>query len=130
MSTEILIVDDEPAIATTLERAFSARGYVVRSAPGGREALAALAEAIPDVMLLDINLPDLTGWEVLRRLSPTDRERVPVIVFSASPLAPSRVEEFHPDGVLLKPFPMSALLELLEDVVARRRDRKEEVSGA
>ena len=113
----ILLVDDEPAIVNTLARTLRAKGYAVQSVENGKDALFALAESTPDVMLLDINLPDLTGWEVLRRLSATDRERVAVIVFSASPLAPSRVEEFHPAGVLVKPFPIDALETLLVRVL-------------
>jgi DNA-binding response OmpR family regulator len=124
VTTDILIVDDEQAIASVLERSLRTRGYTVHSACSGGEALAALAERVPDIMLLDINLPDLTGWEVLRRLSPIDRERVPVIVFSASPLAANRVEEFHPAGVLLKPFPIDALLHLVEAVIASRGDHE------
>lgn len=83
----------------------------------GADAIYALSEEVPDVVLLDINLPDLTGWEVLRRLAPRDRERVPIIVFSASPLAPARIEDFHPAGVLLKPFPVTALIELIAHVL-------------
>ena len=113
----ILLVDDEPAIVNTLARTLRAKGYAVQAVENGKDALFALAESTPDVMLLDINLPDLTGWEVLRRLSATDRERVAVIVFSASPLAPSRVEEFHPAGVLVKPFPIDALETLLVRVL-------------
>jgi DNA-binding response OmpR family regulator len=105
-----------------LKRSLIARGYVVRVAKTGGDALLTLAEGPPDVMLLDINLPDITGWEVLRRLPPADRDRVPVIVFSASPLAPSRVAEFEPAGVLLKPFPMDALVRLVEDVVSAREN--------
>ncbi|MGE0227023.1 MAG: response regulator [Dehalococcoidia bacterium] len=120
MSTHILLVDDEQPILNVLQRALSARGYTVHTASGGREALANLAELVPSVLLLDINLPDLTGWEVLRRLSPTDRGRVPVIVFSAAPLSRKRVEEFHPSGVLLKPFPVDALLRLVDEVIEGR----------
>ncbi|MBI2764650.1 MAG: response regulator transcription factor [Chloroflexi bacterium] len=112
----ILLVEDEPPIADVLSRNLRARGNVVRVEGTGRDSLLALTEAVPDVMVLDINLPDLTGWEVLRRLAPADRERVPVIVLSASPLAPSRVQEFQPAGVLVKPFPMDALVRLIEEV--------------
>jgi len=121
MSGLVLLVDDEPAIVNTLGRTLRAKGYAVQAVASGKDALFAVAEAVPDVMLLDINLPDLTGWEVLRRLSMRDRERLSVIVFSASPLAPSRVEEFHPDGVLVKPFPIDALERLLEEVLATNR---------
>jgi len=111
--TAILLVDDEPAITEVLSRALRRRGFDVRVETTGKDTLYAITEEVPDVLVLDINLPDLTGWEVLRRLSPRDRERIPVIVFSASPLAPSRVEEFRPAGVLGKPFPVEALVRLI-----------------
>ncbi|MGD9932425.1 MAG: response regulator [Dehalococcoidia bacterium] len=120
MSARVLLVDDEPPIVVVLATTLRAHGYQVRTAETAQDALLALAEEIPDVMLLDINLSDLTGWELLRRLSPVDRQRVPVIVFSASPLAPSRVEEFKPSGVLTKPFPVDALLRLLEETTGAR----------
>lgn len=116
MSPSILLVDDEPPIVTVLATTLRAHGYVVRIATTAQDALLALAEEVPSVMVLDINLPDLTGWELLRRLSPADRDRVPVVVFSASPLAPSRVEEFKPAGVLTKPFPLDAFLRLLHSI--------------
>lgn len=113
----VLLVDDEAPIVDVLSRVLRAHGYTVQTATCGKDALYALTEDVPDVVLLDINLPDLTGWEVLRRLAPRDRQRIPVIVFSASPLAAARVEDFHPAGVLLKPFPMTALIGLIERVV-------------
>ena len=116
--TSILLVDDEQPIADVLGRTLRARGIEVRIATTGMDALYEITEELPDLLLLDINLPDLTGWEVLRRLSPVDRARVPVVVFSASPLAPSRVEEFHPAGVLVKPFAVDALVRLVESVTA------------
>lgn len=116
MSVAILLVDDEPAITEVLSRALRRRGLEVRVETTGNDTLYAITEDVPDVLVLDINLPDLTGWEVLRRLSPRDRERIPVIVFSASPLAPSRVAEFQPAGVLGKPFPVEALVRLILDV--------------
>jgi two-component system response regulator MprA len=118
MTTEVLLVDDEEPILNVLARSLIARGYVVRTAATGEDALLALTEAVPDVMLLDINLPDITGWEVLRRMSHSDRGRVPVVVLSASPLAPHRVDEFKPAGMLIKPFPIEALLRLVQDVSA------------
>lgn len=116
MTADVLLVDDEEPIVSVLTTALRAHGFDVRTASSAQDAMLAIVEMVPDVMLLDINLPDLTGWELLRRLSPVDRERLPVVVFSASPLAPSRVEQFKPAGVLTKPFPMEALLRLLHDL--------------
>ncbi len=125
MNTRVLLVDDEPPIVMVLATTLRAHQYDVRTASTAQDAMLALTEEIPDVMLLDINLPDLTGWEMLRRLSPVDRKRVPVVVFSASPLAPSRVEEFKPAGVLTKPFPIDALLRLLDEVTKHGSDRSQ-----
>lgn len=119
MSVSILLVDDEPAITEVLSRTLRRRGFDVRVEATGKDTLYAITEDVPDVLVLDVNLPDLTGWEVLRRLSPRDRERIPVIVFSASPLAPSRVAEFRPSGVLGKPFPVEALVRLILEVTGR-----------
>jgi len=119
--SHILLVDDEESIIDVLARSLRARGHTVRTAGTGMGGLLELTKVVPDVMLLDISLPDITGWEVLRRMSPTDRERVPIIVFSASPLAPSRVEEFHPAGVLQKPFPIEALLRLVEESTSKEK---------
>jgi len=116
----VLLVDDEPPIVMVLATTLRAHGHSVRTADTAQDALLALTEEVPDLMLLDISLPDLTGWELLRRLSPSDRQRIPVIVFSASPLAPSRVEEFKPAAVLTKPFPVDALLRLVNDAAGRR----------
>ncbi|MFA7295575.1 MAG: response regulator [Dehalococcoidia bacterium] len=118
MPVDVLVVDDEAPITRVLSRSLLAHGYSVRVATTGEDALVSLAEARPDVMLLDINLPDLTGWEVLRRMPPDVRARVPVIVFSAAQLARHRVEEFEPAAVLLKPFPMDALLRLLGELAS------------
>ena len=112
----VLLVEDEEPIADVLARSLRVRGFRVTIAPTGVAALRALTDEVPDVMLLDISLPDITGWEVLRRLTPADRARVPVVVFSASTLAPSRVEEFRPAGVLQKPFPIDALVRLIGEV--------------
>jgi CheY-like chemotaxis protein len=68
--------------------------------------------------LLDVNLPDMTGWEILRRLSEDDRRHLPVVVISAAPISPKRIEEFRPARCLMKPFPIDALLRTLNDLNA------------
>jgi DNA-binding response OmpR family regulator len=125
--SSLLLVDDEALIADVLARSLRARGHVVRVVHTGMDALLALSEEVPDLMLLDISLPDITGWELLRSLAPRDRERVPVVVFSASPLAPPRLEQFKPAGVLQKPFPIEALLRLVNDLaspIAGKEERR------
>lgn len=123
--SSLLLVDDEAPITDVLARSLRARGHAVRVVCTGLDALLALSEEVPDLMLLDISLPDITGWELLRRLAPQDRERVPVVVFSASPLAPSRLEQFKPAGVLQKPFPIEALLRLVNDLAGPAAEKEE-----
>ena len=106
---DVLLVEDEAALADVLARNLRARGHAVSTAGTAEGALLTMSESWPEALVLDINLPDDTGWEVLRRLSAADRERLNVIVISAAPVSKRRVEEFRPAHVLLKPFPLDAL---------------------
>ena len=83
--TRILVVDDEPQIRRALRRSLEAQDYEVATAEGAEEGLALAAARTPNLVVLDLGLPDLDGTEVIRRLrSWTD---VPVIVLSVpSPL--------------------------------------------
>ncbi len=115
----VLLVEDEAALADVIARSLRARGHEVAVAPTAEEAILRLATAHTDAMLLDINLPDMTGWDVLRHLDPTDRGRIPVVVISAAPISPRRIEEFKPARCLLKPFPIGALLRTLDELGAQ-----------
>jgi len=105
----VLLVEDEVALSDVLARNLRARGHAVAMAGTAEDALLSMAGAWPDALVLDINLPDDTGWEVLRRLTLEDRSRLNVIVISAAPVSQRRVQEFKPAHVLLKPFPLDAL---------------------
>jgi DNA-binding response OmpR family regulator len=108
----ILLVEDELRLRRTLVRSLEGRGYrVVEAATAGAAIASALAERFA-VMLLDVNLPDATGWDVLRQVRAAGCE-APVVVLSAVPPNPIRVREFQPLGVLYKPFPIDALLRLV-----------------
>jgi DNA-binding response OmpR family regulator len=108
----ILLVEDEPGLRRTLTRSLQGRDFQVAEATTAAEAISAATVDQYDLMLLDVNLPDATGWDVLRELRAKGRE-VPVVVLSAVPPSPARVREFRPFGVLHKPFPMDALLRLI-----------------
>src|SRR5580700_232485 len=80
----IMVVDDQPANLKLMESMLKEQGYGVRSFPRGRMALAAAAQNPPDLILLDINMPELTGYEVCERLKSDDKlARIPVIFLSA-----------------------------------------------
>lgn len=115
----VLLVEDEANFRRVIARNLSGRGLDVREAASAAEALAAVNAEKPDLMLLDINLPDHTGWDVLRDLRSRNVE-VPTIVVSAVRVSQSRLNEFHPLAYLPKPFPIEALLRLIFETPASR----------
>ena len=108
----VLLVEDEVTFRRIIARNLSSRGLQVREAGSAAEAVAAVNQEAPDLMLLDINLPDRTGWDVLRELK-KQRSEVPTIVVSAVRVSQSRLDEFHPLAYLPKPFSLEALLRLI-----------------
>jgi DNA-binding response OmpR family regulator len=109
----VLIVEDDPALVHAIDRNLSVRGYVTQSVTGIGQALAALEEGPPDLMLLDIDLPDGSGWEVLRALRAAGPSRTQVIVISALRPNERLAKELRCVAVLEKPFPMDSLLRLI-----------------
>ena len=103
----IMVVDDQPANLRLLEDMLKVHGYKIRSFPRGRLALAAAAQNLPDLFLLDINMPEMNGYEVCQRLK-TDPElsAVPVIFLSALHATEDKVKAFHSGGAdyINKPF--------------------------
>ena len=110
---QVLVVEDEPLLRGIIVRNLASRGHAVREAGSAAEALQALASERPDLLLLDINLPDRTGWDVLRDLAARG-EAVPTVVVSAVRVSPAKLAEFKPLAYLPKPFPIEALLRLLD----------------
>ncbi|XBB65640.1 response regulator transcription factor [Nocardioides sp. WV_118_6] len=108
--TIVLVVDDDPAIRRTLAINLRARDYDVETAGDGRSALQAVDERMPDVILLDLGLPDLDGVTVLRRLRTFTQ--VPVIVVSARTGSDDKVEalDLGADDFVTKPFVIEELL--------------------
>src|SRR6478735_4676885 len=106
----ILVVDDEPAITDLLATALRYMGYRVSTAASGRDALDAAASAAPDLVVLDVMLPDLDGFEVCRRLR-EQRDFVPVIFLSARDSEDDRVTGFvrGGDDYVTKPFSLEEL---------------------
>jgi DNA-binding response OmpR family regulator len=109
----VLLVEDETALADVLERNLRVRGHDVMPVTTAESALTQIEEQRPDALIIDVNLPDLTGWDILRRTSVADRDEMRVIIISAAPISPKRVEEFRPAAALQKPFPIDALIRAL-----------------
>lgn len=119
----ILLVEDEASLADVMARNLRARQHGVIVTATAEAAVLSMAEAWPDVLVLDVNLPDLTGWDILRRLSPADRAGLRVVVMSAAPVSQKRVVEFKPDRTLQKPFPIEALVRAISDTSAAAEER-------
>ena len=113
----ILLVEDERPLRTIIKRNLEQRGYHVVEATSGAEAVAALRAGMPALLLLDVNLPDMTGWDVLRALPADVRRALPTIALSAVAPQPKRLQEFAEVGFLHKPFPLDALLRLVAEKV-------------
>jgi DNA-binding response OmpR family regulator len=108
----VLMVEDEAPLRLVIARNLTSRGVQVREAATAAEAVQAISMEVPDLLLLDINLPDRTGWDVLRALERRGVQ-VPTIVVSAVRVSQSRLDEFRPLAYLPKPFPIEALLRLV-----------------
>ena len=106
---KVLAVDDEPQILTALSRGLSRVGYEVVVARGGEDGLAAAAAAEPDLVLLDLRLPDLDGIEVVRRLRTWSM--VPIVLLSGEGSERARVAALDAgaDDFVDKPFSMDEL---------------------
>ena len=118
---QVLLVEDEPSIAEPLVVALRREGHDVVHAPDGAAALAADAEASFDIVLLDLRLPDMDGFDVCRELR--SRSDVPIIIVSARGEDIDMVLglELGADDYLVKPFGVRVLLARVNAVLRRRR---------
>jgi DNA-binding response OmpR family regulator len=111
----VLVVDDDPDILDALSEILEVEGYEVQRARNGREALQRLERGLPDLVLLDLMMPVMDGWEFARSLSPAARP--PIIVLSADRNVSSRAREIGAVEWLAKPFELSELLAAVRRVV-------------
>jgi len=116
---KVLIVDDEPLVRRQLRRSLELRGYSVAEAVNGQTALAAVEDVRPDVVILDMTMPDIDGAEVLHRLRASG-SRVPVIVSSGylDVAVEKRLSEGEFQGFLAKPYGAGDLSAAIERALA------------
>lgn len=119
MAERILVVDDDETIRRTLRINLRARGYDVEVVGTGRDALSTVEDAPPDLVVLDLGLPDLDGVEVLRTLRRTSA--VPVVVLSARHQSDDKVEALDEgaDDYVTKPFGMDELMARVRSALRR-----------
>jgi DNA-binding response OmpR family regulator len=119
---KILIVDDEDDILHFLELVLREKGYDVATASGGHEALTKAQVDRPDLVLLDIMMPQMDGWEVLKLLRVDEATRhIPVAMLSARTEAKDRVQGLQEGAIdyICKPFSLQELLGKIETIFSQ-----------
>lgn len=127
----ILVVDDEPSISEVVSLYLRRAGYVVRVVHDGRSALQEIARALPDLIILDVMLPEVDGLEITRRLR--DQGETPIILLTARREEADRILglELGADDYVVKPFSPQELVSRVRAVLRRTRgtERKGEAGG-
>jgi two-component system OmpR family response regulator len=128
-TARVLVVDDEPHIAELVSLMLRYEGFEVATADTGRDALAEIERFRPDLVVLDVMLPDLDGFEVQRRLA-RDGSRIPVLFLTAREATEDKVRglTLGADDYVTKPFSVDELLARVKAVL-RRAGRAEEQTG-
>jgi two-component system KDP operon response regulator KdpE len=128
-NTDILVVEDDSKMQRLLASQLTMRGYCVRIASTGQEALMTAGDKLPDIVLLDISLPEIDGLEVCRRLR--EWSDVPIILVTASDTPHTKVAalEMGGDDYLTKPFHMGELIARIRAVLRRTAAGKPATPG-
>jgi DNA-binding response OmpR family regulator len=111
---QVLVVDDADKIRAAVRRLLEDAGHDVLEAATGREALRVLYDAKPDLVLLDVSMPDMDGWEALERMR--ELTWVPILMVTARDATPERVRGLRggADDYIVKPFEPDELLARIE----------------
>jgi len=117
MKKRILLADDDPGIREMLGRVLESEQYEVVLAGTGREAVAKFAAHLPDLILLDLNMPDLDGWEAIDRITRT-HPFASVIVITARPKQYEQAAGMFIDALMEKPLDLALLLAAIAELLA------------
>ncbi|NLI13631.1 response regulator transcription factor [Pelotomaculum propionicicum] len=125
--SKILVIDDDKRITALLRRSLVFEGYDVQAAGGGEEGLRLAASWQPDLVILDVLMPGLDGWEVCRRLRAVSD--LPVLMLTARDEVADRVKglDLGSDDYLVKPFALEELLARVRALLRRKKPGKEEM---
>ncbi|MCP4652034.1 MAG: response regulator [Candidatus Omnitrophica bacterium] len=120
--SKILIVDDENEVRSLMGLMLARRNFEVEEASGGREALTKVSKSKPDIILLDINMPDLDGFEVHRRLKSKETTKNIPVIFCTAMRIPDIINSVKSssDDYIRKPFRSEELHQKIEEVLNRR----------
>jgi CheY-like chemotaxis protein len=110
---DVLVVDDDEDMLEVIETVLQEMGYKTRLATNGRLALDAVAEAMPGLIVLDMLMPVMNGWEFVKEFRSRHGRDVPIIVVTAAEHTRSRVVDLDVTDVLPKPFEINALRKMV-----------------
>ena len=113
MTSHVLVVDDNEAIREMIQQVLEVEGFRVSTAANGQEALEQIVEQPPAMVLLDLQMPVLDGWQTQARLREV-RPELPVVFMTAGNRARVEAEKHHAAGYLAKPFNLVDLLDTVE----------------
>lgn len=114
----ILVVEDEPNVRKLVTVNLLQRGYRVLEAENGQQAFEHLSNKKPDLLILDIKLPDMTGWDILDQIDniPNVPKDLPILVMTATPLDQNSILKRYPCivEILVKPFNTDKLVSIIQ----------------
>jgi two-component system, OmpR family, response regulator VicR len=120
----IICIEDEPEMIDLIQLILNRRGFEVIGASGGKEGLQAVRDRHPDLVLLDLMMPDMDGWEVYQQMKAEESTRnIPVIIVTAKAQNIDKVLGLHiakVDDYIAKPFGPQELIDSVEKVLNRR----------
>ena len=121
----ILCIEDEPEMIELVRLILNRHGFNVQGADGGKEGLEKVKKDPPDLILLDLMMPDVDGWEVYQQLKASEKTRhIPVIIVTAKAQEVDKVLGLHiakVDDYIAKPFSPQALLDSVQGVLAKTK---------
>jgi DNA-binding NarL/FixJ family response regulator len=122
MAKQLLVVDDDPSLLLAVSETLRAEGYEVATARRGAEAMVRVAESLPDLIISDIRMPGMDGYQLARQLRSAPRTRlVPIIFLTAKDETADRIEGFRTgvDAYLTKPFEPEELAAVVKSILDR-----------
>jgi two-component system response regulator VicR len=124
----VVYIEDEPEMIDLVRLILNRRGYEIIGANGGRDGLDLIRKEIPDLVLLDLMMPDMDGWDVYQQMkADQNTQNIPVIVITAKAQSIDKVLGLHiakVDDYISKPFSPQELVDSVEKVMAKNQPVK------
>ena len=121
VGTQVLVVEDDPGMRQLVEDVLTDEGYRVRTAEDGQAALEQIERELPGIILLDMRMPRMNGWEFAKEFRARYGRGAPIVVLTAAADARQRAADIEAEGFLGKPFNLDDLLRLVEQFLAGRQ---------